>query len=241
MESLQKVPRIPRFAIAALSLAILLSLPSGFVGCAGKPIDEADVAGLYKDAESDISSDLYMTALEKLRIIKNKFPYSKYAIDAQLRIADVYYLQESYGEAAAVYELFRDLHPKHEKAGYALFKMAKSYFNEMPDPVARDMTPAAKAMNYFREFLGRFPTAPEIPEARKCLQELVNRLAEKEVYIATFYLKRGNLKAARARYQKVIDLYPEAEKATLARKKLADIGPNKEATNSHAPNLPNVQ
>jgi outer membrane protein assembly factor BamD len=119
--------------------------------------------------------------------------------------------------------------------------MAKSYFNEMPDPVARDMTPAVKAMNSFREFLGRFPTAPEVPEARKCLQELVNRLAEKEVYIATFYLKRGNQEAARARYQKVIDLYPESENAKLARKKLSDIGPKKEAANSHAPNTSNLQ
>src|SRR5436305_4595321 len=101
---------------AFLTVLVLLSIL--YAGCAGTPVDENDPASLFKDAESDIQSDHYQIAVEKLRSIKNKFPYSKYALDAQLRIADVYFLEESYAEAAAAYETFKDLHPKHEKAGY---------------------------------------------------------------------------------------------------------------------------
>ena len=60
-----------------------------------------------------------------MKTIKNKFPYSNYATEAQLKIADVYYMQESYGEAAVAYEAFRDLHPKHEKVPYAMFRIGE--------------------------------------------------------------------------------------------------------------------
>src|SRR6478736_2451275 len=105
---------IRRFASLALGLILLNSIPVLFTGCAGKGVSEEDPASLYADAEEDIKSDHYQIAIDKLRIIKNKFPYSKYAIDSQLRIADVLFMQEAYGEAAVSYETFRDLHPKHE-------------------------------------------------------------------------------------------------------------------------------
>ena len=66
--------------------------------------------------------------IDKLKIIKNKYPYSKYALDASLRLADVYFLQESYTEAALAYESFRDLHPKHEKVPYAMFRIGTFLF-----------------------------------------------------------------------------------------------------------------
>src|SRR5690242_7436832 len=94
------------------ALALLTLIAVHWIGCASNPVDENDAASLLKDAEEDIQSDHYQIALEKLRIIKNKFPYSKYAVDAQLRIADVFFLQEAYADAAASYEAFRDLHPR---------------------------------------------------------------------------------------------------------------------------------
>src|SRR5437870_1063058 len=100
-------------AVASL-VTTLGSLSGTLVGCSGKAIDENDPGALYGEAEEDIKNDHYQIAIDKLRAIKNKYPYSKFAVDAQLRIADVYFLQESWGEAATSYEAFRDLHPKHE-------------------------------------------------------------------------------------------------------------------------------
>src|SRR4051794_12993325 len=113
-------------------LFLIISLLISIAGCSSAPVDENDPASLLKEAEEEIQSDHYQMAIDKLRAIKNKFPYSKFAVDAQLRIADVYFLQESFAEAATSYESFRDLHPKHEKVGYAMFKAAKSYFNDIP-------------------------------------------------------------------------------------------------------------
>src|SRR6478735_2734813 len=141
-----------RFASARSTIFALLLL-AAFSRCAGKTVDENDPGELYKEAEEEISSDHYQLAIDKLRSVKNRFPYSKYATDAQLRIADVYYLQELYAEAALSYESFRDLHPKHEKTPYAMFRIGKSYFSDIPANIARDLTPAYRAQDAFKEYL----------------------------------------------------------------------------------------
>ena len=210
----------PRILACFLLIAILSPALSG---CAGHSADENDPATLFKDAEDDISSDRYQLAIDKLRVIKNKFPYSKLSVDAQLRIADVYFMQESYGEAALAYEAFRDLHPKHERVGYAMFRTGKSYFNDAPANIARDQTSTQKALDAYNDFLHRFPSANEAAEARKDANEARRILAEKELYIANFYFKRDNFESAQARYTKLISLYPETDAAKQAKDKLAEI------------------
>ena len=206
-----------------LAMALINTAPTFLTGCAGKTVNEGDPASLYQDAEDEIKSDHYQIAVEKLRTIKNKFPYSKYALDAQLRIADVLFMQESYAEAAASYETFRDLHPKHEKVGYAMFRVAKAYYNDIPNPTSRDLTPAQKALEAYNEFLRRFPAAPEATEARQDVAVTRNVLAEKELYIGDFYYKRDFPESAKPRYEKVVTIYPDTVAAKQAREKIAKI------------------
>jgi outer membrane protein assembly factor BamD len=201
--------------------ALLLSLFIG--GCAQKEVDENDPAALFADAEEEIKSDHYQVAIDKLRAVRNKFPYSKYSVEAQLKIADVYYLQESYPEAAMNYETFRDLHPKHEKVPYAMFRVGKSYFSDIPTPIARDLTSATKALEAYNDFLRRFPDNALAGEARTDANQIRNLLAEKELYVANFYYKRNSPDAARARFQKILDLYSDTASASEAKEKLAKI------------------
>jgi outer membrane protein assembly factor BamD len=186
-------------------------------------VDENDPAALLKEADEEIKSDHYQIAIDKLKEIKNKFPYSKYSIDAQLKLADVYFLQESYPDAAAAYETFRDLHPKHEKVSYAMYRIGKSYYMDMPDPISRDMTPAKKAMDAYLEFLRRFPQSTDAPDAQKDLADIRKKLSEKELYIADFYFKRDFYDSAKPRYEKVIELYPETDAAKTAQSQIARI------------------
>lgn len=207
-----------------LPLILLTSLGlAAFSGCAGKPVDETDPAALYEEANQEIASDHYQVAVEKLRAIKNKFPYSKYATEAQLRIADVYFLQESYGEAAIAYESFRDLHPKHEKVPYAMFRVAKSYYSDNPGHIGRDQTPAAKALDAYGDFLRQFPAAPEAVEAQKDVKDIRNLLAQKELYVANFYYHDGDHLAAQGRYNKILELFGDTESAAIAKERLASL------------------
>lgn len=216
-----------RIAISTLSVVIgcvfISAAATTLSGCSGKSVDESDPAVMYKDAEDEISSDHYQIAIDKFKTIRNKFPYSKYAVDAQLRIADVYFLQESYPEAAAAYETFRDLHPKNEKIEYALFRIAKSYYKDIPDPIARDMATAQKAVDAYKDFLKRYPSVSESEEARKDLSDSRFKLAQKELYIADFYFKRAFYSSAKMRYQKIIELYSDTPTVTVAKRKLDKI------------------
>lgn len=207
-------------------ISIVTMLAGGFYGCSGKEIADGDPAVLMKDAESDIESDRLALAIEKLRLVRNKHPYSNLAIDAHLRIADVYFMQEEWAEAAAQYDSFRELHPKHEKVSYALFRTAKSYFNDSPTNVARDQSSAQRARNHYEEYVRRFPTGKEADDARHDLAEAKKRLSEKELYVANFYFKRDFFDSAKTRYEKLIEAYPESEAAVEAKEKLAWIAKN---------------
>jgi outer membrane protein assembly factor BamD len=214
--------RLSSRGLTAIMLGLVL-IQVGHFGCSGKPIEEQDPGAIYKAAEDDISTDHYLLAIDKLRLIKNKYPYSKYALDAQLRLADVYFMQESYAEAALAYESFRDLHPKHEKVGYAMFRVGLSYYKDIPSPLSRDLTPAQKAVDAFNDFLHRFPADPNMKEATDDLADCRKQLAEKELYIANFYFKRNFFDSAKGRYRKLIDLYPETDAAKEAQTKLSKI------------------
>ena len=210
----------PRLIFIALIL-------TSMVGCSGKSIEDGDPGELLQEAEQNIKNDHYQLAIERLRIVKNKYPYSKYAVEAQLRIADVYFLQESYGEAAISYEGFRDLHPKHEKAAYAMFRIGKSYFNDRPGNVARDLTPNQKSLDAYNEFVKRFPESPQASDARADIHVLREELAEKELYIAKFYTREDQPESAKKRYAKLIDAYPDTNAAEAAKKNLEKLQDSK--------------
>lgn len=188
--------------LMALAAATQLS------GCAGQEVDPNNPQQVYKDAEEDIESKRYTIALDKLKALRNKFPYSHVATQAKLRIADVYYMEESYIEAAAAYESFRDMHPKHEKADYVLFRIGESYYNQLPDSEDRDQGPAAKAIDAYRELIGLYPKSQYIGDAKKHLEDATERLASKERYIADFYYKRDMFDSAALRYEKITTRFP---------------------------------
>lgn len=209
------------FVLASLCFIQVLGQMLG--GCAGGDINESNPDEVMKLAEKDIENDRYQLAVDKLRLVKNKFPYSNLAKEAQLRLADVYFIQESFGEAAIAYEAFKDLYPKHDKVPYAMFRIAKSHYNDVPSNIARDLSAATKALDAYTEFLRRFPTVPESAEAQKDLADCRRILSEKELYIGNFYFKRDIYGSARSRFEKLIALYPGTEASKEAQEKLGRI------------------
>lgn len=187
-----------------LSLFVALAV----VACSGKPFDENNPQDVYKDAEEDIEDKRYTMALDKLKTLKNKFPYSHLATQAKLRIADVYFEEGSFIEAAGAYESFRDMHPKHERADYVLFRIGESYFNQLPDSVDRDVGPGGKCIDAYRELIGLYPKSQYVPEAKNHMKEATERLASKEKYIADFYYKRDMYDSAASRYEKITARFP---------------------------------
>lgn len=208
------------FGLAGLLLT--LSVVIGLTGCSSQPVDQNNPESVFKDAEADVAADRFQMAHEKFGKIRHRFPYSKYAILAQLKIGDVYFKEESYAEAANAYQLFLELHPNHESAPYAAFQMAESYFLDIPSTVARDMTSAQRALQAFDTFLKKYPTDERAKTAKERIATARDLLAEKELYIGNFYHIRNKPIAAKGRFERLKATYPDSKHIPEADEKLKE-------------------
>ncbi len=192
--------------IKILSIFVLIS----FLGCASeKPKGKTEAEVLYKEAKVLMDDESYLLATEKLNILKNKFPYSYYATPAELMQADILFLQENFVEAAAAYLLFRDFHPKNEKIPYVVYKIADSYYNQLPDTHDRDLEPAIEAIKYYQELIQNYPSSKYISEANERIGKARAMLRKKEQYVADFYFKTEVYSAARWRYRDILSRFDD--------------------------------
>lgn len=203
----------------SISKYILLIL---FVlSCASeKPTGKTAAEVLYKEAKELMADGRYILATEKLNQIKSQYPYSFYATHSELLLADVLFMQESYVEAAAAYLVFKDFHPKYKDTEYVIFKIADSYFKQIPDTFDRDLTSAHEAIKYFEELNSRFPANKHEAESKEKMAKCKDMIRSKEKYIADFYFKTKVYKAARYRYLKIMREFTDANLLDHAMKRI---------------------
>lgn len=186
--------------IAALALA----------GCAGKKWRaDAPPEELYRLAQAAVEDRDFDDARKLLDQIRDQYPFSRYAADAELLGADASFDEKKYEEAAAAYRSFGELHPTHPKAPYAMYRRGLSY-EEITHPADRDQTATRDAVEAFQKLLYANPDSEYAPEARKQLTELRERLAAHELYVAKYYIRRKQTAAALQRLQRLVQDYPEA-------------------------------
>jgi outer membrane protein assembly factor BamD len=177
--------------------------------CSSGDLKDADTPeGAYKIAEEYEADERYEEAIQKFREVQNKHPYSRFAVLAKLKVADINFTRENFIEAQNAYQLFKDLHPKHEKIDYVTFRLGLSFFNQLPSTIDRDLSQAHRAILYFDEVLNSYSKSAYAKEAADKKAEALKKLAEKEKYIADFYFKREMFDSALRRYEKLLKDYP---------------------------------
>jgi outer membrane protein assembly factor BamD len=186
-----------------LIFVIFLSGCAWFETQEEKTADELIAEGLeYYENEN------YQKAIKSFEDLKDWYPFSKYAIVAELKIADAYYHLEEYEDAVFAYEEFENLHPRNEKTPYAVYQIAKCHFNRV-DTIDRDQTSARKAVDTFNRLIKYYPDSSYIPQAKEEKNECIKSLAGNELYVALYYYKTENYKAALYRFKAVITDYPD--------------------------------
>ena len=181
---------------------------SFFFGCSTVAVDEdAPPENQFAEGERLFKKDRFLEANERFRILKNRHPYSIYAALATLRIADVYFAEESYLEAASAYRVFLDLYPRHKESPYAVFRTGESNYALIPDTIDRDISSAHTAIQAYRRLLREYPKSKYEERANKNVVQLRRFLAEKEAYIADFYFIRDQFTAAAGRYRGILDKF----------------------------------
>ena len=172
--------------------------------------------GEAKDAQADGGWDKAAKLLEKL---ESRYPYGRYAQQAQLELGYVYWKGNEPGSALAACDRFIKLHPTHPTVDYVYYLKGLINFNEdlgltayisTQDPTERDPKAAKESFDAFKELVTRFPDSKYAPDARLRMNYLINALASLEVHVARYYIRRGAYVAAANRAQFAIKTYPHA-------------------------------
>ncbi len=189
----------------ATLVAVLLA-----VACAGKQ-ERADIPPeeLYRLAQEALEDSDYEEAGELLDQIRDEYPFSRFAAEAELLSADMAFRQEKFEEAAAAYRSFEELHPTHPKAAYALYRRGLSYA-EVSMPEDRDQTATRSAVEAFQKLLYASAESEHAADAQVRLAELRGRLAGHELYVARYYIRKKSYGAALQRLRTLVQEYPEA-------------------------------
>ena len=209
--------RFPHLIAAAL-LALTLA-----AGCAesddeGRPVTYSLTAKQnFEKGVAELKDENYAEAKKFFQFVKQKFPFSKYAVMAELAIADTQFAQGNYTEANESYKSFARLHPTHEKVedGYVAFRICEGYFKDMPDDLwimppsyEKDQSAVNDAQRELNEFRKRYPNSPYQKKIEPMRKEVLKRLVDHEVYVARFYVKNDHPRAAALRLEGAIKRYP---------------------------------
>ncbi|HNX70788.1 outer membrane protein assembly factor BamD [Rivihabitans pingtungensis] len=193
-------------------------MTAGLVACSSTkgPADETrgwPIERLYGEARDELNSGNYTRAVQLYETLEARFPYGRYAQQAQMDLAYAHYKDKESQMALAACDRFIKLHPAHANLDYIYYLKGLIHFNEDEslltrwtgqDLSERDPRAGREAFQAFGELIKRFPDSQYADDARKKMIILVDALAANEMHVARYYMKRKAYLAAANRAQAAI-------------------------------------
>jgi outer membrane protein assembly factor BamD len=190
-------------------LSVLLFAACATVQKTGSYTEDARLE--YERAMAAFEKEDCITAEPLFKKIRANYPYTRFAALSELREADCLAMQDKHAEAIEMYQRFAKVRASHEAVPYARFKAAESQYEQIPSdwflsPPAyeRDLRAARDALKDLRRFLLDFPEEAHAAEAAKMERRVLKLLAQHELFVAEFYLKRDQPAAAVVRLQTML-------------------------------------
>jgi outer membrane protein assembly factor BamD len=174
---------------------------------------------LYSEAKDAMSARNYEQAIKYYQKLEARYPYGRYAQQAQVEIAYAYFKDGDAVQTVAACDRFIKMHPNHPSVDYIYYLKGLANFNDDlgilgylggQDLTERDPKAARDAFDAFRDLASRFPESKYTPDAVARMNYLLNALASHEVHVARYYMKRSAYVAAANRAQFALKTYPQA-------------------------------
>lgn len=211
-------------SLAVCSTAVSLAFVLLLSGCGLLPDQPDETVGwsaskIYSEAKAAQADGAYDKAVQYFEKLESRYPYGRYAQQAELEIAYTYYKQGEAASAVAACDRFIRLQPNHPHVDYAYYLKGLANFNgdlgilgyiSNQDLTERDPKAARESFDAFKDLVTRFPNSKYADDARARMNYLVNALASHEVHVANYYMRRGAYVAAVNRAQNAIKSYPDA-------------------------------
>jgi len=198
-------------------LFIVLSL--ALSGCSLVP-EQIDVtenwsaSKFYAEAKRALGDGDFETAIKYFEQLESRFPFGKYAQQAQVEIAYAYYKYDEPESALIAADRFIKLHPRHPNVDYLYYLKGLVNFNAgkdliskyLPqDPTQRDPGTARASFDDFGTLIRKYPDSKYAEDARQRMLFLRNNIAEYEIHVANYYMKRQAYIAASNRAKYVVE------------------------------------
>tara|TARA_Y100000741_G_scaffold361655_1_gene346030 strand:+ start:97 stop:927 length:831 start_codon:yes stop_codon:yes gene_type:complete len=173
----------------------------------------------YDQAQKRMNAKNYYGAIESLEAIENRYPFGKYAEQAQVELIYAHFMNSETEASHSAAEKFIRLHPRHPNIDYAYFmKGLSSYTRDREfltrvsdtDLSNRDISGAKESFAELTEFLTRFPDSQYAPYAKQRNVYLRNMIAKNELAAADYYLTIDAYVAAIRRANYVIENIPNS-------------------------------
>lgn len=184
-----------------------------------KAEDRVPEERLYRSAKDRLETGSCVDAIEHFEKLRAAYPFGPYTQQAQLELAYCYYRTDDLGSAVATLDRFIKLHPAHSHMAYAHYLRGLIHFGAghgltdryLPkDPSQRDPGAARRSFQDFSDLIRLFPESIYVADAQLRMQHLRNILAQHEVNVANFYMRRGAFVAAANRARYVVENYQQA-------------------------------
>lgn len=215
-----------RLVSCALFGSVILTTSScGLFDAIQDPTEGWTADKLYVEARDQLNEGNYETARSYYQKIEARYPFGRYAQQAQIETAYSYFKEGEPQQAIQICDRFLRQYPEHALAPYALYIKGVATLDEdegwmsfiqRPDISKRDAQASRDAFDIFKELVERFPNSRYAREARERMHELVEAQAKFEINTAKYYFVRKGYIAAINRAQNVITEFqtsPQAEEA----------------------------
>jgi outer membrane protein assembly factor BamD len=204
-------------AVAALSIGIALL----GAGCRSHRADDARSGPetIYARAQKAMNKSSYGEAIKQLEALQSRFPFSEPAHQAQIDLIYAYYKNHETDPAIDAADTFIRENPTNPRVDYAYYMKGLVYFERQAnflerwfnvDLSRRPPINAKKSFDAFDELLKRYPHSLYAGDARQRMIFLRNRLADFELYVAKYYMRRGAYVGALNRAKFCIENYDGA-------------------------------
>ena len=211
--------------ISLLSIFILSIMISSCSSNEEMPDERLLEKELYDQAQFRLKDGSYSMAIRSLEALESRFPFGRYAEQAQAELIYAYYMNSQFEASQSAAERFINLHPRHTHSGYAYYMKGLASFTDdsglfsryfQSDLAKREVVMAQQSFDELSDFIARYPDSKYVPHAKQRMIYLRNLLAQHEVYVADFYMKRGAYLAAIGRAKYVIEHLPNTPQTPYA-------------------------
>lgn len=213
------MPAVLKAKSAILKVSFLVLVVMIFAGCATTEQQVLPEREYYEQARDAMNSRNFDEAAENLEALETYYPFGRYAEQAQLDLIYARYQSADLEGARRAADRFLRLNPQSDHADYALYtrgvasynldvSLASRYFPI--DEAGRDPGEQRQAFRDFSMLLELYPDSPYAADARQRMVAIHNRLAEKELAAANYYIRRQAYLAAANRARYVVENFPDA-------------------------------